>query len=110
MALGRSSEARLEAEAIETITEFGSYEELSIFVDKLAIRLREQGFDEAAHDLSRWGSDCLSQNWLFGSKLELWGELGLAVRKIQQQNNLDKEVQVGMTQLMSAVHKVWPSL
>ncbi|GGF23930.1 hypothetical protein GCM10011383_39500 [Hymenobacter cavernae] len=82
---------------------FKDWEELFCFIDMLCNKL-------AAENLSSTGL----RSWrttAWGSNLEMWGELGLAVRQTKQQANLSSDdIKHDLEQLMTEVHRTWPAM
>ncbi len=83
---------------------FESPSELNQFVGEVIQKLHRAELDEAAKILEDWRSNVYttSSEWL--------GELGLAIRKIQKQYEIDQSTNVDLEWLLEAVHKAWPSI
>jgi hypothetical protein len=83
---------------------FKSPEELHAFVAEVAEKLRVQGQTEAADLLAS------IQNVAFTTGSEWLGELGLLVRRLQRDFDLDADVRGDLKRIMRAVNSAWPRL
>jgi hypothetical protein len=83
---------------------FSNPSELRAFVVNLAGELARDGLPEAAERLRA------AANFPAGTSSEWLGELGLAVREVQQKHSPPKPIQDALERVMSAVHTAWPRL
>jgi hypothetical protein len=67
-------------------------------------RLRDAGQTDAAALLEEF------QGTFFTISSEWWGELGLTLRRIEQEFQLNEKLHRDLTQMISSVHNVWPDL
>jgi hypothetical protein len=83
---------------------FESPDELNQFAGEVIQKLHRAELYDAAKILEDWRSNVYttSSEWL--------GELGLAIRKIQKQNEIDQSLNLDLERLLCAVHRAWPSI
>ena len=80
---------------------FESTAEITSFVKQLVLDLRTAGFDpEALEDTIH----------AYTTSSEWYGELGIAVRKIQQHERLNPDFQARLNRIIALVNTVWPNL
>ena len=84
--------------------EFKSPEERGAFITEVAKKLRGQGQTEAADLLAG------VQTVAFTTGSEWLGEVGLLVRRLQREFELDASVRHDLKRIMRAVNRVWPRL
>lgn len=83
---------------------FSSPSDLRAFVLNLADEFASAGMPEASERLRAAATfpATTSSEWL--------GELGLAVREVQQKHRPPAQIQDALESVMSAVHLAWPKL
>jgi len=91
-------------QAVMTNDVFTSPGELNALISQVAEELREQGQTEAADLLAG------VQTVAFTTGSEWLGEVGLLVRRLQREFDLDASVRQDLKQIMRAVNRVWPRL
>ena len=87
---------------MDTSNCFSSPEDVHAFIRVLITNLRENGLDASALEEVQSTAYTTSSEWL--------GELGLAVRKVQEQVIKDHSISDRLLRLMRLVHSVWPEL
>lgn len=78
--------------------------DLSKLIDSIIAKFEARNQQAAADKLRR------IQETAFTTSSELLGELGLAVRSIQKETQLDREMKQDLDHVMRAVKKAWPRL
>ena len=91
-------------QAMMSSDNFKSPEELHAFISEVTEKLRAQGQTEAADMLAS------IQNVTFTTGSEWLGELGLLVRRLQREFDLDANIRRDLKRIMRSVKSVWPRL
>jgi len=82
---------------------FNNWNELFRFIDSLCERL--DALNPPNHHLKNWRANA------WGSNLEMWGELGDAVKKTKQQVDVTSDnITHDLDVLLNEIHRTWPSM